>query len=106
MAMPPPKTHSSLGVFKGMTIEYIIILVLWSICWLIMTTDLDLLGQMHTMLSFLIYPDVFELIFLYFLVSLLIPVHLLIVQTILSPLTGLITSTLTKYRDSSMDASF
>ena len=34
------------------------------------------------------------------------PAHVLIVQTVLSPSTGLITSALTKYLGLSMDASF
>ena len=38
-----PQNSLNLGVLKGMILEYIMILMFWSIDWLIMTTNLDLL---------------------------------------------------------------
>ena len=61
----PLRTHSSPRVLKGIINSIILVFLL--IDWLIMTTNLDLLCYVHSMLFFLIYLDMFELIFFVFL---------------------------------------
>ena len=68
-----------------MTIN-IMILVFWSIIWLILTTAMSWFWHLHTMLLYLIYFWYVWTDLLYFLLYLIILAHVSIAKTISSPL--------------------